>query len=66
MRRTPIVTSTRNLATARLEFRKDRRFTQAVQLAAVAALLILALLITGAYLAREGYRRSHVRPLVES
>ena len=45
MRRTPIVTSTRNLATARLEFRKDRRFAQAVQLAAVAALLILALLI---------------------
>ena len=45
MRRTAIVTSTRNLATARLEFRRDRRFTQAVQLAAVAALLVLSLLI---------------------
>ena len=45
MRRINIATSTRNLATARLEFRRDRRFTQAVQLVAVAALLILSILI---------------------
>jgi septal ring factor EnvC (AmiA/AmiB activator) len=43
--RTTAATSTRKLATARLEFRGDRRFTQAVQLAAVAALLMLAILI---------------------
>jgi hypothetical protein len=38
-------TPTRKLATARLEFSSDRRFTQGLQLVAVTALVLLSILI---------------------
>jgi hypothetical protein len=44
--RATTVTPTRKLATARLEFSRDRRFTQALQLVAVTALVLL-LIVAG-------------------